>query len=774
MLRITDRYILREVIPPFLLALLVFTFLLMIPPIMEVAEDLIAKGVDAGTIVRIMVTLVPQGLGITIPISLLLGILMGLGRLSTDRETVALQACGVSVFRMLYPLLLLGVATSLATCYILVVALPNANQAFREITFRIVAGRAEGEVKPRVFYDDFPNVMLYTREVSGEGWSKVFVADMRKSIQPNVYVARQGQIVLDPEQRSVAIVLRGGTGHQVSADDPKTYEVHHFDQIVIELDPESVFPRTGPQRGIRELSITQLQANADRMSDLGVSPHRPIMEIHRKFSIPIACLVFALIGLGLGVTSRKDGKLASFALGLGVIFAYYVIMYGGESMAKGALVSPHLAMWLPNIVLGMFGLALVVWRSGSVERRLALPFLSHRRNDLPSATSRDVASSEAAAPGTPLAAGVRLPQTRVLGLNILDGYVTRVYLGIVVLSFVALLGIFYISTFIDLSDKLFKGQTTGMILLQYFFFATPQFTYYVLPIAALVATLVTVGLLTKTSELTVMKACGISLYRAALPIFLFSLIWSGLLFGLSESVLAAANRRAEALNHEIRRGVPPVDMLNRKWIVGENGSIYHYLSMDPDVDEIGGLSVYEFAAEPWTLSRRTFANHAAYRNGWEGHDVWVRNFIYREGESIPLETAAVRPLPFLEPPEYFETDRPDAELMNFSELDTYIEELRSSGFDVVQLVVALHRKVSFPFVTLILTLIAVPFALTIGPRGALYGVGVGISLACAYWVTISIFGAIGSAGMLAPMLAAWAPNLLFGASATYLLLTVRT
>ena len=130
MLRITDRYILREVIPPFLLALLVFTFLLMIPPIMEVAEDLIAKGVDPSTIVRIMATLVPQGLGITIPISLLLGILMGLGRLSTDRETVALQACGVSVFRMLYPLGLLAVATSLATCYILVVALPDANQAF--------------------------------------------------------------------------------------------------------------------------------------------------------------------------------------------------------------------------------------------------------------------------------------------------------------------------------------------------------------------------------------------------------------------------------------------------------------------------------------------------------------------------------------------------------------------------------------------------------------------------------------------------------------------
>ena len=128
----------------------------------------------------------------------------------------------------------------------------------------------------------------------------------------------------------------------------------------------------------------------------------------------------------------------------------------------------------------------------------------------------------------------------------------------------------------------------------------------------------------------------------------------------------------------------------------------------------------------------------------------------------------------LEPPEYFKTERPDAELMNFRELEAYIEDLRASGFDVVSLLVALHRKISFPFVTLILTLIAIPFAVTTGPRGALYGVGVGISLAFVYWVVMSAFGAIGSAGLLAPTMAAWAPNLLFGASATYLLLTVRT
>ena len=277
MLRITDRYILREVIPPFVLGLFVFTFLLMIPPIMTVAEDLIAKGVDTFTILRIMGTLLPQGLGVTIPMALLLGVLMGLGRLSSDRETVALQACGVSVLRMLCPLLLLGAGAAAATCYVLLVALPDANQAFREITFRTVAGRAAGEVKPRVFYEDFPNVMLYVREVSpaGDGWHDVFLADMRKANQPDVYVAARGRVVLDADARTVDIVLHDGTGHVVDAGDPATYEVHAFEEIVIGLDPETVFPRTGPQRGYAELTLPQLRREAARLRELGLSPHAP-------------------------------------------------------------------------------------------------------------------------------------------------------------------------------------------------------------------------------------------------------------------------------------------------------------------------------------------------------------------------------------------------------------------------------------------------------------------------------------------------------------------
>lgn len=506
------------------------------------------------------------------------------------------------------------------------------------------------------------------------------------------------------------------------------------------------------------------------MRAAGVSPHAPIMEAHKKFSIPVACFVFVLLGTAFGVSNRTDGRLASFALGIAFIFAYYVLMYQSEALAKGQRVPAHLAMWLPNIVLGLAGMVLIRRRARGVERGISLPW-TRLRPSVPSGVSGGAAVSGGPANRESV---VTVGAGSLPGVNILDWYVLKMYLRWVGLAFVGLLGIFYIATFIDLSDKLFKEETTGAMLLRYFWHATPQFIYYVLPVAGLVATLVTIGLLTRTSELTVMKACGISLYRAAFPILCFSLVWSGLLFALGETVLARANRTAETLNREIRTGrTQTFEVLARQWLY-DDGVIYHYRYFDPDRSAIDSLSIFEMGDGPWSLARRTYALHASYGDEWEGRNVWSREFATVPEASSSYREDAARALPAVSPPGVFTAERPDAELMSFRELEQYIVDLRGRGFDVVDLVVALHRKASFPFVTVILTLIAVPFAVTTGPRGALYGVGVGIALAFTYWIVLSVFGALGGAGVLMPATAAWAPNLIFGTSAGYFLLTVRT
>lgn len=797
MLKTIDRYILREILPPFVLALLVFTFLLEIPPLMEVAERLIAKGVSGGTITWIMVTLLPQALGITIPMALLIGILMGLGRLSSDREGVAMQACGVSLYRLLFPVLLIGVVAWGATSYVMLVALPEANQAYREITYNIIAARAEGEVKPHVFFEDFPNTLLYVREVPPEGgWKGVFLADTTDPVHPDVFVAERGRVILDRDERRVEVLLENGTRHRANPDVAGTYEVLQFDRLSFALDPDSVFPQSGPQRGARELSISELRAEATRLESQGLSAHGPIMEIHKKFSIPFACLVFALIGLSLGLSNRKDSKLASFVLGTGVIFVYYVFMYMSEALAKGDLVSAHLAMWIPNIFLGSAGLAMLLWRCHAAEGRIAIPipFLQRREQPVDETPASAGADSAGLAPdgprvaSAPLAASssgvqpgrrgvvlvIRIPQFSVRLWNLLDGYVVRLYLRIVGVAFMGLLGIFYIATFIDLSDKLFKGETTGGTILQYFWFATPQYVYFVLPISALIATLVTIGLLTKSSELIVMKACGISLYRVAVPLLALGIVWSGAMLGLEETILGPANRRADQIRHVIRGGSPRTfDVLNRKWLISRDGAIYHYVFYDPARLELDGLSVYDLGDKSWQIQRRTYASQVVYRDGaWHAEQGWVREF-KDVSEPVRFQTFKAMDLP-LESPDYFVTEHPDAERMTYTQLQRYIVDLQAGGFNVVPYLVALQRKLSFPFVTIVMTLLAVPFAVTTGSRGTLYGVGIGLVLALSYWVIVSVFGAIGNAGLLAPLLAAWAPNVLFSGGAAYLLLGVRT
>ena len=788
-LKILDRYLVREIVPPLLLALLGLTFVLMMPPILQNAERLIAKGVSWPIIARVLMTLVPQALCVTIPMALLYGILLGLGRLSADREFVALQACGVSVFRICRPIALLAVIGCAATAYETIVALPDANQTFREITFNIIASGAESDIKPRVFFTNFPNRVLYVRDIQPvTGWRDVFLADATQPDHTTVFVAKAGRLVIDRAAHTVELVLENGTQHTTSRDHPEEYDGNTFESTVIKVDPESIFPRVQIIKGDNEKTIAELEATAAEYLAKNQPANSQLYTIQQKFALPVACLVLALIAVALGASNAKDGKLAGFALGSGVVFVYYILLYSPRAAALAGRIPPRLAPWLANVVLGAAGIGLVMWRAGSADQpiRLSVPKFWRAREDVAAGTggaSRDTRGR--------VVIVIRIPHIEWPRPSLLDLYVSKLYLSIFLLAFGALVGIFYISTLIDLADKLLGGVAPLGTLLRYFYFATPQFVYYIIPMAALVATLVTIGLLTRNSELIVMRACGISLYRSALPLLLFALLFSGTLFELQEQVLAESNREAARLNGIIR-GYPmqSFGVLNRQWIIGRSGDLYHYEFFDARANQFSQLSMYHLNEDSWKLDALFYARNAGLvkHPGADGEPVmmwiaqngWTREF----GVAKPTRHRAERPIvkygPFaeraisLEPPAYFKSEDPEADRMTYGELKHYIGELQASGYHVTPYVVQLQRKIAFPFVTLIMTLLAVPFAVKTGRSGAIYGVGVGIVLALVYWTMLSIFGAMGAGGWLSPLLAAWAPNILFGAAAAYLLLTVRT
>ena len=508
-----------------------------------------------------LATLLPQALGITIPMALLVGILIALGRLSGDREIVAMEACGISLGRLLRPLVLFGVIATAATTYVMIVALPFANQAFREITFKLMMTRGETKIKPRVFYTEFPNLVIYVREVTpGVGWTDVMVSENSTPTQPKTYLAKKGRLILDESKRTVQMVLLDGTHHSVNLDDAEKYEEGRFEQTTLVIDPESVFPRTGPMKGYTEMTIAELKADMAELRKQNIYPHNQIMAWQKKYSIPAACLAFMLVALGMGVSHRRDGRLAAFVLGICVVFVYWVLMYMSEAIAKAGVL-PYwfawLAMWVPNIVVALWGLVLIVRKLRSPEEssmKLPLPFVRRRARSAPAHDA-----TAASARGTRVVVVVKIPHIAFPRPSILDWYVLKQGLRVSVLAGAGLLGLFYIASFIDLSDHLFTGRASGFAILTYLWWATPQFMYYLVPLAVLMGALVTIGALTKNTELVVMKACGISLYRAAAPLLILALIGSAILLGLEEGVLAVSNRRADAIKQHDSRALSDDD-----------------------------------------------------------------------------------------------------------------------------------------------------------------------------------------------------------------------
>jgi LPS export ABC transporter permease LptG len=589
--------------------------------------------------------------------------------------------------------------------------------------------------------------------------------------------------MLDREKLLVTIALDHAVQY-VPGNEPGVYSVGQAGDNLIQVDPKSVFGDGTMvlNRGLAEMTIADLREQWTRkVNVLHESPHAEIIYIHQKFSFPVACLVFAVLAVSLGFHTRKEGKLAGLALGLAVIFLYYALMAIAEAGAKSAThwFSPHWARWFPNLVLGVLGIVAAWWRARATGQSLSVSVPARLAAFLTRQVSTPVAPATSAPAQRRVVVVIRVPRLSLPRPRLLDLYVGRQYIRMVALGFVGLIILYYIGTIVDMSEKLFKGQASGWLLAQYLWYSTPRFSYYVIPIATLVGTLGTIGALTRSSELTVMRACGVSLYRVAMPLLLLALCSGGMLFALEEHVLAESNKRADELEDTIRgRPHHTVNLSNRNWLVGENDQIYYYTGFDAERAEIHNLTVFETAVRPYRLLRQTYAGVAVCpdrtcRDGkWQAQDGgWIQDF---PSAGHAVRTSFDRRKLVLKPVRDFTLAQVDTSMMTFQELRDYITRSKASGFGIADEEVDLHSKIAFPAVTLVMTMLAVPFAVTTGRRGALYGIGLAIILSVAYWLLMAFFLAAGKAGLLPAPLAAWATNTLFAAVAVYLVLTVRT
>jgi lipopolysaccharide export LptBFGC system permease protein LptF len=294
-----------------------------------------------------------------------------------------------------------------------------------------------------------------------------------------------------------------------------------------------------------------------------------------------------------------------------------------------------------------------------------------------------------------------------------------------------------------------------------------------------------------------MKAGGLSIYRIAAPLLAMGLLSSATLFALQEFVLPTTNRIADQ-DFNVIKGRPPQasSLLDRRWILASDGRFYNYdylierknpaeagvkTARARDEFSLYGLSVYDIDPKTWELREQLYSRRASWNAPTYGYDLDPGHRLtlkptlrFRKFEQTRVRALGREPGGELEPPSYFKREHKPSETMSFDELRQHIASVEAMGFDVVPLRVQLNRKLSFPMVGLIMTLLGVPFSFVVARRGALYGIGISIIIAILYWACLGTFEALGNNALLPPALASWAPNLLFGAAGLYLMLTLET
>lgn len=793
-LRIFTRYILGEVLSHAAIGASLFTFVIFMRDLGRILELVVRNSAPLPSVAEIFFFTLPTAFTITIPMGVLVGILIGLSRLAADSEVTAMRASGLGSGMFVRIIAVFAFGAWLIAMVNSIWIAPRSAAALGRLQDKLKTSQASFEIQPRVFYEDFKNYVLYVEDVKSAPkaalWKGVFLADISTPGQPKVTVAQQGVVVPEGQDR-IRLHLTNGSQQDSPKGNPEQFSISTFDEtdISIPLPKEEDSGNKKELVPVSEMSTPELLYKSKHPEN---EPPRPgvkddpkaisrwyLVEFHRRLALPTSCLVLALVGIPLGLSSRKGGKATGFVLTILLVFTYYLISLFGISLGRSGKLDPGLAVWSGNIVFFLAGLILLrrvdhmpieIGSFAGLWSRLKEKFVRGEVG-IPTAVSNDKMGAFERA----------LQRRRFFSAKfplIIDDFILRdfsLYLGLIVATFLLLTLVF---TFFELLGDIVRNKVPLVMLVEYLFNVTPSLLYQMVPLSVLLAVLITFGLMQKSNEVTAMKATGISVYRIIFPVLVIAAVLAAGLFFFDQLYIPKANTRQETLRNQIK-GKPPQTYLrpDRKWIFGQQHTIYYYEFYDPDQDRFANISIFQFDPSTFQLTRRIYAARAHWSENlhkWVFEGGWARSFRGAAIEDYKTFDVGTFPQEATEPPSYFKKEVKQSQEMNYEELANYIHDLQQSGFDVVRLKVQLHKKFAYPIITFVMAVLAVPFSLSAGRRGALTSVAVAIGIAVLYFVAAGLFEAMGNANQLPAALAAWAPDILFGLGGGYMVLKVRT
>jgi LPS export ABC transporter permease LptG/LPS export ABC transporter permease LptF len=770
MLRILDRYVLREMVAPFVTGVAVFTFFLVIDRIYHLTDLVITKGVPFHLVVGLLGYMLPAFLALTLPMAVLVAVLVAGGRLAGDLEVTALKAAGVGPLRLFRPFLAAALLVTLAAATLTLVVSPWASSAFQRQLFRILQSRATTGIKERTFSASLGQFTIYVQEMSPSQLALrgLLVADERNPALSRIILAREGRLLTDPEHGRITLRFLDGQVSEAQVADPSRARFTAFSLYDMTLPLESPLAAGAPsEKPERDLPLGALLGRARELERLGQIAAPYFVEFHKRFALPAAALVFVLVGYPLAVRAHRGGRGVALASTGASVLTYYLLFTWLEGLALRGRLPAGSAVWLPNLVFLLAGATLLrsalatpsdAWARARGRLRALAPW------------PRGFDAARAA----PSGAGAQARKSRG-STFIVDRYLLREYVTFLAIGLGVGTVLFVVVDLLQTLDRFLRIKPPLAYVFQHFAYRLPGALYDGLPIVVLMATVFLFLSLTRQRELDALKAAGVSLYRVSLPVLGLTVALSLGALAFQEMLLPGINARAEEVDRvKIRGGLPRhLQTRNQIWYRSSDTRFFRMELLEPVAQSIEGLLVLEIDPT-FRLTARLDARKARWRgDGWELTDGVAREFT--EGNrvrSVPFARTMAQMPETIE--DFTRVQRPP-EVMSFRELRGYVARLQESGHNVGKYVVEMYSKLSFPLIHVIMALVAIPFAL-VSPRsgGRAVGVGIAVIISVSYWVVHSLALAFAKADLLPPLLAAWTANIVFAGLGTALFLRART
>ncbi len=781
------RAVFREVAASAILGAILFTFVLFLQRVGRLIEILVRSSAPAPTVGHLFALAIPFTLTFTLPLGVLVGVLIALSRMSSDGEITAMRAAGVPSRRVIGPVLLFATMATIVTAAASLWLTPYSTRTTYRILNQLVAAELTAEVQPHVFEEQFPNRIVYVSEVIPgpvARWRNVFIADLtlpdaqkkedhERGDGPRITVASEAIAVPDITRNVIQLSLQNGVSYDAGKDITQYFitSAPKGEQMLEATKPNEVRPRA-----YTEIDTLPLYRIAYEDSTLDADKRiEARIELHQRLALPPACFLLALIGIPLGVSSRKGGKSAAFVLTVALAFIYWMGLIGASGLAKQHKLPVGVAMWIPNVVFAMIGLVLIV----RLERPGDRDWIGRAMDWISVAWSK--LRGRLPATGPQIRAGSR-GWRLFLVPQLVDGYVLNNFVFYFVLLLVSFVLMMHVYTFFELLSDIVKNHIAMTRVVTYLVFLTPELIYELAPLSVLVAVLITFGILTKHNEITAFKASGVSLYRLAIPVLGAAILLSGGLFAFDHYYVPGANRKQDAIRKEIK-GKPVQTYLHpeRQWVFApgsnDNPRIYYYKYLEPAQKVMVGAQVFELDPSNFRVRRHIAAEKVRWEpalGAWIFENGWSRDFTGRQERFFNFTGQATMFRELNERPDYFLQEVLQDQQMNFQQLAAYIRDLQRSGIDTITLQVRFYRKFAVPLFALVMALISVPFAFLVGNRGAMAGVGISFGIAIAYMAISLLFEQLGDVNLLPAALAAWSPDALFAMAGMYFFTRMRT